>query len=334
MAKSDSIVRRKRLGVEELAGQLAGGSEIALARLITLVENDPDGMPRVLPLIQQHLGKAFCVGFTGPPGAGKSSLVSRVTKVMRERGKKVGIIAVDPTSPFSGGAFLGDRIRMQEHYLDPGVFIRSMATRGSLGGLARATKDGIKLMDVYGCDYILVETVGVGQTELDIMQTTDITAVVLVPEGGDSVQAMKAGLMEIGDVFVINKSDRPGAESLAVQVQAVLMMNPRYGSGAPPVLLTQGVSGDGVAELVDVIQAQQLNLNSSELEARRREKRKQEFEEIFKWAAAQEWKKLAGSDGTVKKQLDEVVKGLKDPYTALKEIFPDGFIKRYERTPS
>ena len=334
MATSDSVVRRKSFSIEELAGQLAGGSEIALARLITLVENEPYVMTQMLPLIQQHLGKAFCIGFTGPPGAGKSSLVNQVTKVLRAGGKKVGIIAVDPTSPFSGGAFLGDRIRMQEHYLDPGVFIRSMATRGSLGGLARATKDVIKLMDVFGCDYVLVETVGVGQTELDIMQTTDITAVVLVPEGGDSVQAMKAGLMEIGDLFVINKSDRPGAESLAVQVRAVLMMNPRYESGAPPVLLTQGVSGDGVAELVDVIQAQQLNLNSSELEAGRRKKRKQEFEEILKWAVVQEWKSLVKSDGAVKKQLEEVVIGLKDPYTALKELFPGGYLKRYEYTSS
>lgn len=315
----------------ELVGRLIEGQEMALARLITLIENDASGMTQVLPLIQQHLGKAFCIGFTGPPGAGKSSLVSQVTKVMRSQNKKVGIIAVDPTSPFSGGAFLGDRIRMQEHCLDTGVFIRSMATRGSLGGLARATRDAVKLLDVYGCDYILVETVGVGQTELDIMQTTDVTVVVLVPEGGDSVQAMKAGLMEIGDIFVVNKSDRPGADSLAAQLQAVLQLNPRYETKTPPVMLTQGVSGKGVAGLVDVIQTHQLILKNMDLELRRREKRKQELEDILKWAVASEWKEMLESDEVVKKQLDEVIEGRKDPYTALREIFPRGYLNKAEQ---
>lgn len=311
---------------DELVGELVKGSQTALARLITLVENEPAGMLRVLPLIQHYLGRAFCVGFTGPPGAGKSSLVSQVAKVLRSMGKKLGIIAVDPTSPFSGGAFLGDRIRMQDHFLDPGVFIRSMATRGSLGGLARATGDVIKLMDASGCDYVLVETVGVGQTELDIMQTTDLTVVVLVPEGGDSIQAMKAGLMEIGDIFVINKSDRPGADSLAVQLRGVLEMNPGHGSAIPPVLLTRGTDGQGVPELAGAIRERQLNLGGADLEDRRREKRKAEFEEVLKRAVVREWRGLADSDETVRKLLAEVVDGSKDPYTALKEIFPRGCI--------
>jgi len=308
-------------------GRLLEGSEIALAKLITLVENNPAGMTGVMPMIQHRLGKAFCIGLTGPPGAGKSSLASQVIKALRSAGAKVGVIAVDPTSPFTGGALLGDRVRMQDHYLDPGVFIRSMATRGSLGGLARATKDVIKLMDVFGFDYVLVETVGVGQTELDIMQTTDITVVVLVPEGGDGVQAMKAGLMEIGDIFVINKSDRPGADSMAVQLQGVLQMNPRYASAMPPVMLTQGTDGKGVAELVEAVRARQAILGDTDLEERRREKRNLEFEEILKWAVVEEWKGLAGSDEKLKDRLSEVVEGSKDPYTMLREIFPYGCIR-------
>lgn len=322
-----NIMPGRQLREEELVNELVGSSEIALARLITLVENDPSVMTRVLPRIQQYLGRAFCIGFTGPPGAGKSTLVNQVAKMLRSAGKKLGIIAVDPTSPFSGGAFLGDRIRMQDLYLDPGVFIRSMATRGSLGGLARATRDVIKLMDVFGCDYVLVETVGVGQTELDIMQTTDITAVVLVPEGGDGVQAMKAGLMEIGDIFVINKADRPGAGNLAMQLRAVLHMNPRYESAMPPVLLTSGMNGRGVVELVDAIRDWQLNLGAASLEARRREIRRVEFEEILKRAVAGEWDALVSIDKSAKKKLGEVITGYKDPYTAIREIFPQGCLK-------
>ena len=323
----ENIARSRRWSEEELIDQLAWGKVTALARLITLVENDPAVMARVLPMVQPVLGRAFCIGLTGPPGAGKSSLASRLTGVLRSAGQKIGVIAVDPTSPFSGGAFLGDRIRMQDHCLDPGVFIRSMATRGSLGGLARSTGDVIKLMDVYGCDYILVETVGVGQTELDIMQATDVTVVVLVPEGGDSIQAMKAGLMEIGDIFVINKSDRPGAEGLAVLLRGVLEMNPRYGSAIPPVLLTRGTDGQGVPELAGAILDRRHNLEGADLEARRRERRKAEFEEILKRAVVQEWRKLTDSDETVGNLLAGVAAGGKDPYTALLEIFPRGCIK-------
>ncbi len=207
---------------DELVGELVKGSQTALARLITLVENEPAGMLRVLPLIQHYLGRAFCVGFTGPPGAGKSSLVSQVAKVLRPMGKKLGIIAVDPTSPFSGGAFLGDRIRMQDHFLDPGVFIRSMATRGSLGGLARATGDVIKLMDASGCDYVLVETVGVGQDEIDVVRSAHTTIVVSAPGLGDDVQAIKAGLLEIADIHVVSKCDREDAARTLAELGTML----------------------------------------------------------------------------------------------------------------
>lgn len=323
MAEQQTITKSRE---EELVESMLQGSELALARLISVVENEPSRMVKILPLIQSFLGRAHCIGFTGPPGVGKSSLVNQVTRVLRAHEKKVGIIAVDPTSPFSGGAFLGDRIRMQSHYLDPGVFIRSMATRGSYGGLAQATKDVIKLIDAYGVDYILVETVGVGQTELDIMQTTDTTVVVLVPEGGDSVQAMKAGLMEIGDLFVINKADRPGAEDVAMQLKVILQMNPRYQEKMPPILLTQSIDGQGVEELVDSLKAHRLAIKDEELISRRKERRKVEFEEILKQMAVREWKKAAKASGQVQERLADVLEGKVDPYSALEGLFPRGVL--------
>lgn len=312
---------------EKLVEKVLKGDEIALARLISIVENESSSMSKILPIIQPFISRAHCIGFTGPPGAGKSSLVNQVTRILRSKGKKVGIIAVDPTSPFSGGAFLGDRIRMQSHYLDPGVFIRSMSTRGSYGGLARSTKDVIKMMDAYGMEYILVETVGVGQTELDIIGTTDITVVILVPEGGDSVQAMKAGLIEIGDLFVINKADRPGAEDVAMQLKSILQMNPRYREKLPPILLTQSINGIGVEELVDSIIACNLVLKDEEFNARRKERRKVEFEEILKQMAIQEWKEFQKINKKIQKQLDNVIEGKVDPYSVIKEIFPQGILK-------
>ncbi|HEX6776022.1 MAG TPA: methylmalonyl Co-A mutase-associated GTPase MeaB, partial [Methylomirabilota bacterium] len=189
-----------------LVDRMLAGDRLALARLITRVENRMPGVAEIMRGVQPHLGRAHVLGITGPPGAGKSTLVDRLTTRLRTEGERVGIIAVDPSSPFTGGAVLGDRIRMQAHTLDPGVFIRSMATRGSLGGLAAATGDIIKLMDAAGFPWILIETVGVGQTELDIIKQADTTVVTLVPESGDSVQAMKAGLMEVADIFVVNKA--------------------------------------------------------------------------------------------------------------------------------
>ena len=189
----------------ELIDRMLSGDVLSLARLISIVERDNAEMPAVMKLVYAHLGKAYCIGITGPAGAGKSTIVDRLTAVLRQQGSTVGIICADPSSPFSGGAVLGDRIRMQQHYLDDGVFIRSMATRGSQGGLPRNTSNVIKLLSAFGKDYVLVETVGVGQTELDIMQNTDTTVVILTPEAGDTIQTMKAGLLEIADVFAVNK---------------------------------------------------------------------------------------------------------------------------------
>src|SRR6266436_640047 len=198
---------------DRMIDRMLGGDRLALARLITQVENRTAALPAIMKAVYPRAHGAYVVGVTGPPGAGKSTVVDRLTVLLRAEGATVGVVAVDPSSPFTGGAVLGDRIRMQTHALDPGVFIRSMATRGSLGGLAAATGDVIKLMDAFGFPWILIETVGVGQTELDIVRQADTTVVILVPESGDSVQAMKAGLMEVADIFVVNKADRDGAHA-------------------------------------------------------------------------------------------------------------------------
>jgi LAO/AO transport system kinase len=240
------------MNIEKLIRQMLSGDRRALARLMTLVENGHPQTTAILSAVHSRCGQAYTVGFTGPPGAGKSTLVDRFTGVLRGQGKAVGIIAIDPSSPFSGGAVLGDRIRMQGHYLDESVFIRSMSTRGSHGGLARATRKIAQLMDAFGKEFILIETVGVGQTELDVMRLADTTIVVLVPEAGDTIQTMKAGLLEIADIFVVNKSDREGATRIKGELEAMLQLRPAA-RWQVPVLLTQATSGAGVEELLEVV---------------------------------------------------------------------------------
>ena len=227
----------------ELVEKMLTGDQRALARLVSAVERQSADVPDIMQRLTPTLGRAYCIGITGPPGAGKSTLTDRLTAYARQQGKTVGIIAVDPTSPFSGGAILGDRIRMQQHYLDAGVYIRSMASRGHHGGLSRAARGVIKLLDAFGKDLILVETVGVGQTELDIVAAADTTLLVLVPESGDAIQTIKAGIMEIADLFVINKADRDGADRLQRDLQMMLHVRPPADGWCPPVLSTQGLPG-------------------------------------------------------------------------------------------
>ncbi|HEX2779117.1 MAG TPA: methylmalonyl Co-A mutase-associated GTPase MeaB [Gemmatimonadaceae bacterium] len=278
---------------ERLLADFAAGKPAALARVVSIVENRRAGFEAILATLHPRVGRAWRVGLTGPPGAGKSTLTMRLTSAYREAGKRVGVVAVDPTSPFTGGALLGDRIRMESVALDPGVFIRSMATRGSLGGLAAATREVADVLDAFGIDVILIETVGVGQTELDIARTADTSVVVLVPESGDSIQTLKAGLMEIADIYVVNKADRPGADRLRNELE--LMLGLRGGSSlrdvpahhgvdlrsiataeekralnparaareaarkddashwTPPVLRTVAAQGEGVTELLDAV---------------------------------------------------------------------------------
>ena len=235
--------------------KILSGDRLTVTRAITQIENERGDWKHLLSRVHPHSGRAFRIGITGPPGAGKSTLTQRLIAHYRSAGHKVAVIAVDPTSPFTGGAILGDRVRMQSESMHPNVFIRSMATRGSLGGLNTKAQDVSDLLDAAGFDIILIETVGVGQSELDIARTTDTTVVVLVPESGDSIQAMKSGLMEIADLFVLNKADRQGADQAVAALKTILLMRVTHAEGewVPDVVKTVGTTGEGIDELAAAI---------------------------------------------------------------------------------
>ncbi|HSF05769.1 MAG TPA: methylmalonyl Co-A mutase-associated GTPase MeaB, partial [Methylomirabilota bacterium] len=290
--------------IATLIDRMLAGDRLALARLITLVENRSDAVPAIMRAVHGRGQGAYVVGVTGPPGAGKSTIADRLIALIRARGETVGVIAVDPSSPFTGGAVLGDRIRMQAHALDAGVFIRSMATRGAFGGLARATGDALKLLAAFGLQWILVETVGVGQTELDIMKLADTTIVVLVPESGDAIQTMKAGLLEAADVFVVNKADRSGADALVAELRFAAHLQ-HTSSGGPrdidweiPVLATEAQHDRGVAELLEAVERHRATLQTAgALETRRRNRRRQEFRRLLvDTLTASVEQRLAGGD--------------------------------------
>lgn len=307
--------------MQNLIERFKAGETRALARLISLLENEDPSHEDILKDLFYRTGNAYVVGFTGSPGAGKSSLVDQVVKALRSAGQTVGIIAVDPTSPFTGGALLGDRIRMQEHALDKGVFIRSMGTRGSLGGLAKTTKDVVKAMDAFGFDWVIIETVGVGQAELDIMHVADTTVVVLTPGAGDAIQTIKAGIMEIADVFAVNKCDLPGADKVVAEVQIMLDQQCRHGEWRPPVVPVSCLTGQGVTDLVQAIEDHRQHLNENDLLLpRRRERTRTETLDI----ATYKWRQKVSSQlklpGRVNELLDKVAARELDPYTAAYEI--------------
>ncbi|MFQ5824571.1 MAG: methylmalonyl Co-A mutase-associated GTPase MeaB [bacterium] len=247
-----------------LIKNLFQGDRRALAKTISLIENEDSTSVEILDSLYSKIGHAYRIGVTGPPGAGKSTLVDELTKYYRKQGKTVGIIAVDPTSPFTGGALLGDRIRMNDLTLDEGVFIRSMATRGSLGGLSKKAGDAADILDAFGKDYVILETVGVGQSELDVVEAADTTVVVLVPESGDSIQAMKAGLMEIANLFVMNKADRAGSDRAFQEIQAMLQLREKS-DWEPKVLKTVANKGEGITEIAEVIERHRKFLEEKKL---------------------------------------------------------------------
>lgn len=265
----------------ELVKNLLQGDKRACARLITLVENDAPEAKEALKELYPYTGKAHVIGVTGPPGAGKSSLVDKLTQYYRDRNKTVGIIAVDPSSPFTGGALLGDRIRMQDRATDAGVFIRSMGTRGHMGGLALATKDAIKILDAFGKEIIIVETVGTGQDEVDIVQAADTVVVVTMPSMGDDIQAIKAGILEIGDIFVVNKADLDYADKAVMELEMMLDLNSEK-KWNPPVIKAVANMGEGITELAEIIQSHMEYLRKEGLfEKRRRVKVETELIEVL-----------------------------------------------------
>ena len=305
---------------DDLLKRFTDGDRTALSKIITLVENHGSAFPEVLDTLYPRTGKAYRIGVTGPPGAGKSTLVSGLVQVVRSKDRLVGVIAVDPTSPFTGGALLGDRIRMQDIGTDPGVFVRSMATRGSLGGLAEAAGDVADVMDAFGKDVVITETVGVGQCELDVAEACYTTVVVIVPESGDSIQAMKAGLMEIADVLVINKSDREGADRIARQTRAMIEMRGERNGWVPPVVCTIAFKGDGITELYEKIEEHHEFLTASGLLLKHR---RANVEATMRSIIETEVHKRIWTETTLGKLhglVDEIMDGRKTPRQASHEI--------------
>lgn len=336
---------------ERVIEDFNAGKPAALARVVSIVENHRDGFEQILGSLHSRTGRARRIGLTGPPGAGKSTITALLVKNFRDQGLKVGVIAVDPTSPFTGGALLGDRVRMENVALDPGVFIRSMATRGSLGGLAAATREVADVLDAFGFDVLLIETVGVGQSELDVARTADSTVLVLVPESGDSIQTLKAGVMEVADVFVVNKADRPGADRLRNDVELMLGLRRGVSFGnapahhgvdlkrnparaareaaaepsptqwTPPVLSAVATKPEGIPEIVTALDRHFAYLQQSgTLRARRRERMRERVMDVVEGKVSDRLWKDSRTRAWLEEQLPAVEEGKATPFAVADQL--------------
>ncbi len=307
--------------VQALVRRVRAGEVRALSRAISTVEDRTKESTELLKALFPYSGNALLLGLTGSPGAGKSTLVDQVAREYRKQGKTIGVVAVDPTSPFSGGAILGDRIRMQSHHADTGIYIRSMATRGSLGGLASTTADVATVLDASGRDLVMIETVGVGQDEVDIVRLADVTIVVLVPGMGDDVQTIKAGIMEIADIFVINKSDRDGAERVEREIRAMQSLAMRHDDWTPPIVKTVASEGTGIAELLVAIEKYRKHLQQSgRAQARRIENWRERIAEMLRDALFQRVLSYYLSEGEANRYATEVAEHKRDPYSLVEKI--------------
>jgi len=307
--------------IKDFVSQVRGGNPRALARAISVVEDRTPESTELLKALFPFSGNAMLLGLTGSPGAGKSTLVDQIAREYRKQQKTIGIVAIDPTSPFSGGAILGDRIRMQSHYADAGIYIRSMATRGSLGGLASTTADVATVIDASGRDLVIIETVGVGQDEVDIVTLADVTVVVLVPGMGDDVQTIKAGIMEIADVFVINKSDRDGAERVEREIRAMQSLAMRHDNWTPPIVKTVASDGTGIPEVLQAIETYRVHLATSEMGKHRRVANwRKRLTEMLRDALFQRVVSDYLGNDEAERFATEIAEHKRDPYSLVEEL--------------